>query len=649
MGLIAGISSKENDASLRTLLESMSSIQNHRDDSSSVYHIVSQFGGVMANRQNNIFDKQISLELAGAMTIAGIVVLVDGVVLEVPKHMKYFRQKGYTLPVSSGSAVIAAAYKEWGIEFMKHLEGEFACAVWDDKNQTLFLSRDPYGHKPLHYSINQKRIIFSSEAKGILVADMPAEIDLISLSDYLSLNCIPNPATIYKNIRQVAPGETMVVCDNHVTSYTYWEPMMDEDASLTLNDAANHLSDTIRSAVRKRMLSEDVYCFLSGGVDSSMILSFAAELTSKQIHAVTVSFNEEESNELPDAIVMAQHVGAQHHHVTAKADLFFDMLETLIFHHDSPFTDTSAYPSYYAGKLGRRFTDIILTGDGPDQTMAGSSHHVFAAQNDIFTNRSGLARRVNSLCAHMGMTFGRNLEPSLRSKAIRHLYRKSLDPIHAAFELRSYFPNLIKEFLCNAEVWDIHNTQDPYRHPRAWFAQSKTKDPINQYLYADIIFYVPEDLMVKVDRMCMAHGLETLSPFQDRDLAAVVAALPSKYKLNISPQGKVTTKYILKQLAKQRFPASLLNKQKQGFAIPIDKWLRQDDGKFLKDILLDPRTLNRGYFNKKHMEKYVINFIGNKCDYFYASPHSIVSLLTLELWHRSYIDSTIKARQDIHR
>ena len=643
MGIIAGIYYfKEADPSLYELLTRMCTIQRHRDSSKPIRYSTSHFGAVMSNRQNHLSESNSANEQTGKATINGIAAFVDGIVLDVPKHMRYFRQRGYHLSVSSGSSVIAAAYKEWGKDFREHLEGEFACAVWDEDNEVLLLSRDPYGHKPLHYAIDHRRIIFSSEAKGILVGGVSPEIDLLAFSDYLSLNCIPHPATIFKHIRQVSPGETMIISRGRTRSHVYWVPRMEEDSTLKLDDAVNQVSDSLRNAVKKRMVGDEAYCFLSGGVDSSMVLSYASELSHKTVNAITIGFDESETNELPDAVAMARHVGAKHHHVTARAEYFFDMLETLVFHHDSPFTDTSAYPSYYAGMLGRQFTDIILTGDGPDQTMAGSSHHVFAAHHNIFAQRNAFIQRFCSLGADLAKTLCRDLSPSLLSKVWRNLDRRSFDPIHAAFEIRSYFPNLIKESLCEEEVWRVHLEHDPYRHPRSWFSQSKTNDPINQYLFADIKFYIPEDLMVKVDRMCMAHGLETLSPFQDVELASIVSSLPSKYKLHISPQGTITTKYILMQLAEHRFPPSLLNKKKQGFAIPVDTWLRQNDGEFLKNILLDPRTLNRGYFKKKQLEKYVHDFLAHRCDFYYACPYSLVSMLTFELWHRLFVDDSVK-------
>ena len=179
---------------------------------------------------------------------------------------------------------------------------------------------------------------------------------------------------------------------------------------------------------------------------------------------------------------------------------------------------------------------------------------------------------------------------------------------------------------------------DPYRHPDSWFEQGEGLDDVNKYLLADMKFYLPDDLMIKVDRMCMAHGLETLSPFLDRDFSEIVNMLPGKYKIHLDENGQIITKYALKKVCQERFPSGILNKKKQGFGIPLEKWLRQDKGKCLREILLDPRTLNRGYFKKRSMEKLVDVFINNKGDYFFPNANGVVGLLTLELWHRRYLD-----------
>ena len=622
----------EGAATMENTLHKMAKAQVHRSNGGKVETFIHRdIGLCMSNRHDSIFGSCKNREIQQAV----ISVIIDGIVLNVPDLKGILGQGGYDSPRCS--SVITKAYQKWGLDFMSHLQGEFSCAIWDEQEKRLVLARDPFGKKPLHYYQKAAALYFSSEIKGLLVAGVPSEINLVGLSDYLSLNCIPYPATIFKGIYQVPPGGMLIADSKGLRIKTWWEPIIIEDRAISLKDAVSDISVVLERAVSKRLIQEDTYCFLSGGIDSSAIVSFASEIAGKKIHAVSVGFEEEEENELDDAAIMASHVGAEHHPLIVRPDSFFDMLETLVWHHDSPFTDTSAYPTYFAARAGARFTDVILTGDGPDQTMGGSSHYVFAVQNNIFDPRSQGRKTSCRLTSKFFEILVKDPVPSLFSKALRKLYRESLTPVHAAFDLRSYFPDIVKRFLCSHEMWKVHVDNDPFRHPESWFRAAGNVDDVNKYLYADMKFYLPDDLMIKVDRMCMAHGLETLSPFLDRDVVALVNQLPGLFKIRVQ-HSAIITKYILKEACKDRFPPQILHKKKQGFGIPLENWLRKDNGKMVKDILLDPVTLNRPYFRKEAMENLVDVFLKGKGDYFYPSPNAVAGLLTFEIWHRKYLD-----------
>lgn len=640
MGLIAGIYSIENKAiDSGRHLEEMIKCQKHRcHGGKPVKHINKQIAIAMVNPLDCIFaGDNIKINYHSLFGLYdGIYAFTDGIVLDLPKHKKYFESNGLSIHDNACSTIVAAAYRKWGLDFMAHLEGEFSCVVWDEKKKKLVLAHDPYGHKPMHYYSDNKKFYFSSEIKGILKAGVKTDIDLTSLSDFLSLNCIPYPATIFKNIFQVPPGSMVIVDSNDIKVKKYWGPVISVDKTITFEDAVQMVSESLKEAVKKRMIAKSTYRFLSGGMDSSAIVSFMAEVSSSHVNAVSVGFEEEEENELEDAAVMAKHVGAKLHQVIAKPDSFFDMLDIMVLHHDSPFTDTSAYPTFYAGKLGSSLTDIILTGDGPDQTMGGSGHYVFAVKNNIFADRKKTFQFLAGIGADIASVLSIDPTPGLFSKIYRKLYRDSISPVHAAYDIRSYFPDIVKKYLCTNDLWKIHAADNPYRHPEAWFKRAQGLDDINKYLYADMEFYVPDDLMIKVDRMCMAHGLETLSPFQDIRLAEIVNKLPGRYKILQTKDNQIITKYILQKVCENRFPEEILTKKKKGFGIPLEKWLKQDKGEKIKEILLDTRTLKRGYFKEKSVEKFVNVFLENKGDYFFPGSNAIAGLLTLELWHRRY-------------
>jgi len=612
----------------------MMECQMHRDQSPAVMHVGTNFAMGMSNRHDTSNGNS---QEPRATAHFDIHAFVDGIVLNAPRHQRYFENIGDPIR-ATGSAIIAAAYRKWSLKLMDQLEGEFSGAIWDNTAQKLILIRDPYGHKPLHYYHDDRQFIFSSEIKGILAAPIARELDLVHLSDFLSLNCVPCPGTMFKNIFQVPPGCLLVYEKGKLSILPYWSHRIAADDRLTIEEAAAQLTERIRDAVKKRMVTNQTYCFLSGGIDSSAVVSFAAEMSSKPIQAISIGFREEEWNELEDATVMAQHVGAEHHQLIAEPASFFEMLDLIVFHHDAPFTDTSAYPTYVAAKLARQFTDVILTGDGPDQTMGGSGHHVFAVQHHLFKEKNKPQQTFWRINRNIFTPLIDEPLPSIISKIARYCHRNSLTPVQQAYELRSYFPEIVKKFLSSADLWEIHSKNSPYRHPEAWFSAVPTQDDINKYLYADMKFYITDDLMIKVDRMSMAHGLETLSPFQDRGIAQLVNHLPGAMKIHIGADQKISTKHILKKVCQQRFPEKILQKKKQGFGIPIEKWFQRDNYRFVKEILLDERTLKRNYFDRKAIQKMVQTFISDKGDYFYPNPHAVVALLTLELWHRRYLD-----------
>ncbi|GAB6098050.1 asparagine synthase (glutamine-hydrolyzing) [Desulfatiferula olefinivorans] len=642
MGLIAGIYSKQNGImSHEKKLADMVSCQKHRcRGDSSVLYICDRIAIAMVNHLNSVFsleDAPINYDKFGHY--GGIFAFTDGIVLNVPEHKRAFEKDGIPVQDDTCTSIVAAAYQKWGLDFMVHLEGEFSCAIWDKKLQRLLLVRDPYGHKPLHYFNGKNEFYFSSEIKGILKAGIKPEIDMTSLSDFLSLNCIPYPSTIFKHIFQVPPGSMVSIENNKIEVKNYWHPTIKEDRSISFDNAVIQANQLIKEAVKKRAVGKDKsFCFLSGGMDSSALVSFLAEISSGPVEAICVGFEDDESNELEDAETMANHVGVKLHQVIANPESFFDMLNTLVYHHDSPFTDTSAYPSYYAGKLGAGLTDVILTGDGPDQSMGGSGHYVFALKNQIFSKRNLLRKTLSRLGSVQASLICADPTPGLVSRINRKLYRDSLSPVHAAYDVRSYFPDIVKKYVCTRDLWNIHLDRNPYRHPESWFLSANGADNINKYLYADMKFYVPDNLMIKVDRMCMAHGLETLSPFQDIKLAELINKLPGTFKIFQEENKQFRTKYILNKVCEKRFPDQILNKKKKGFSIPLDKWLRQDAGEKIKEILLDPITLRRGFFKPESIKKMIDIFLQDKGDYFFPSPNSITALLTFELWHRNYID-----------
>ena len=633
---------KGRHANFNATLNHMFAALKHRGEDSRITLLGNNLAIGMSNTQNdmrNLSKANRTLEIN--KSDAGIYAFVDGVVLNIPELVKYFRNNGYAVRESSCSAIVTAAYDRWGLNFMDYLEGEFSCVVWDKKNQRCIMTRDPFGHKPLHYYIDENKLILSSEIKGILAAGVMPEIDILSLSDFLSLNRLPNPATFFKNIKQVPPGCTVIFSKKRITTHRYWNPRFEVDESLDFDSAILQLEDEIKNAVKKRLLTKDIYCFLSGGIDSSTVLSFAAELSGRPVHAITAGFKEEEVNELEYAKVIAKYLKVKHHHVLIKDKDFFDTLDKLVFHRDSPFTDTAAYPLYHTAEFAKRFTDVILTGDGPDQTIGCSGDNIFALQRNLL---SGGAEALQLFLKFNYEVFKRLYGKPAFTVFFKNLYKGYIPAARIIYNLNSYFPDIVKRFLCSDDIWDVHTRCNPYKRIDRWFKEVGKADSLNKFLFVDMKSFVADDIMVNLDRMCMAHGLETVSPFHDLKVCRFLNKLPTRYKIKFMPDGQVITKFILRTMSPGRLPEPVLSMRKHGFDVPLEKWLKSGSGKFLREILFDSSILKRGYFKKDHLIRFVEDFIHSRGVHFpprytpYAHPRGIVALLTLELWHRRYIE-----------
>lgn len=636
MGVIGGLwLVGENEGDLRARLEALLGAQRHRDASPEAeVHSEADCACGMKDVHNAIWTNA----PARGIECNGAYAFVDGIVLEGRKLAAELKAQGIVLKGPTCAELVAGAYAAWGLDFMGHLEGEFGCAVWDSRERRLILASDPFAHKPIHYYRDAKGVIFSSEIKGLLAAGVPAEVDPVRLSDYLSLNAVPTPHTIFKGIRRVPMG-TMLVCTERDTSERqYWSHVPVPNRGIADDEAVHHVVGLLSKAISKRMVTPETYCFLSGGMDSSAVLSFTSELSDSPVVAITTAIEKEAYNEMDDAVAMAKHVGAVHHADACEPEHLFETLDTLVFHHDIPFSDSSAYPTYCGGKFAREHTDVIMTGEGPDESLAGNYRHVYAVEHNLFDERNRTKKALYRLMDRMVSPFIRDPAPSFLSKVRRKAHRESLSGVRIAYERMSFFPEIVKEYLCTPELWRHHVESDPYLYPESLFEEAGDVEGLRKYLHADIRFCGPDDLMIKLDRMCMAHGLETFAPFHDKELSRFLISLPADMKIRRGQDGQALTKYILRRACAGRFPPRLESKKKQGFSIPLGDWLRQDNGKYLCDLLLDDRTLSRGYFRPNAVRHMVDTFLSGREDYFFGSPGAMIALLTLELWHRRYID-----------
>lgn len=539
--------------------------------------------------------------------------------------------------IRSDAKCLLDIYLKVGTDFLKHIDGSYAIVIWDGAEKKLFLIRDRFGTKPLFYFIKKEKILFGSEIKSILEAiPYKPSLNLSSLNEFLSYGYVPTPDTMFDEIHQIRPGHFLAWEQGKVIEKSYWR-FKYQHANSEKPDSyyIEKFLSLLESAVKIRLEKcPDAGAFLSGGLDTSSVVSMMHKIKGNSFKVFTAGFAEEEYNEINEAKILSDFLKIEHFTTLIDFDKkFSNLIEKLVWHHDAPFADTSAIPSYYASELARKYVDTVFTGDFPDQLIGGSNHQVFTLNreaHDPIWKRKLRNRKINQFVTSLSLSAG---GLNLLDKIKRFLYRETFSLEDQRIISSMPIPPLLKRCLYHSDLFEVNRKNDPLENARFLYKSVTDHNLLDKLLYFDIYSYAADDLMIKVDRMSKAHGLEALSPFHDFELAEFMETVPAHLKIR---GGK--TKYILREALKPMLPEKTLKKKKQGFGMPIEKWLRKDLSDYVQDILFDHRTMNRGYFNKKFMNKLVTNFLENKTDYASGSEAAIICLITLEIWHRLYID-----------
>ena len=537
--------------------------------------------------------------------------------------------KGHVFKTQTDTEVIVHLYEELGPQCFEKLRGMFAFALWDEKKKTLILARDRVGIKPLYYSLTDKAIVFASEIKAIL-ADPAINRELAPeiIDRFLSFLYVPGEETLLKGICKLAPGHYLLVKDGKAEIRQYWDLQFFKPSERpSLKDAENELSNLLAETVELHMIADvPVGVLLSGGVDSTAVLSCAAERTDKEISTFTVGFSDPNvADERPYARLAAETCGSRHHEMTITASDFAEFLPRYVWHMEEPVCEPPAIALYYVSKLARNYVKVLLSGEGGDEAFAGYNNyrsiiwlerlkHVWPAVNGAASwglsqlNSWVHSARVAKYAPLVNATF-----PDYYYSRTSTPYRYSgngIGELYSADFLRSI---------------DREYTVEPIRK---LFSKVKNQGVLDQMLYIDTKTWLPDDLLIKADKMTMANSLELRVPLLDHRLLEFAASLPPDYKLN-----GFTLKYIWKKALSKRVPGRILKRRKAGFPVPYEFWLRNNLRDQVRAILTDRKTIERGYFQKTTVEK-LINANRDRGTY----SKEIFSLVALELWHRMFLD-----------
>lgn len=522
--------------------------------------------------------------------------------------------------------VLLRLYEDYGLAAIPMLRGMFACAIWDQQAQRLVLARDRLGKKPLFYSVRNGKLAFASELKALLVEGPSPEIDPVALHHYLTFQYIPAPLTIFQGIRKLLPGHVLVYEDGKVSESAYWSlSYADKQPRRSDREYLEEWTALLQESVQLRLASDvPLGAFLSGGVDSSSVVAWMSRLSDRPVKTFSIGFKDDAFNELPYAREVATLFGTEHHEFVVEPSAV-EVLPTLVRVYDEPYADSSAIPTYYVSELSRRHVTVVLNGDGGDELLAGYPRY------DLLP---GDRLRDRWLHGTVGRQLGRCLDAVGWAGPLGRRVRRRLDRGVAPFSRTylgriCYFSPAEKEQLYTGAFRGAVAGHDSYALLAQWFEEADADDLLDRLLAVDTRSYLPDDLLVKVDRATMAHGLEARSPLLDHRLVEFAASLPVDQKIR-----RGQTKYLLKSSMRGLLPDALLDRPKMGFGVPIDRWFREDCRGFVRDTLLSPRSLQRGYFDPAAVRDLVEQQRQGACSY----GSRIYALLMLELWHREYAD-----------
>ena len=612
----------------KNFLERMNNVLIHRGPDGEGMFIDSNVG--LGHRRLSIIDLEAGMQPMGNED-GSVQVVFNGEIYNFPELKKELENRGHIFKTRSDTETIIHGYEEWGEDFVGRLRGMFAIALWDIRIKKLLLVRDRVGKKPLYYYLEKNRLVFASELKALLEdQNIPRDIDLIALDSYLSFGYVPSPLSIFKGIRKLPPAH-LAVYHNGFTLRRYWHLDMENEVSPNSEvEVLEELRSLFDEAVSIRLISDvPLGAFLSGGVDSSAVVASMAEVMGTEpVKTASIGFTDKKFDELQFARVVSDRFHTDHAEFVVNPDVI-EILDDIVWHLDEPFADASSIPTYYVSKMARKKVTVALSGDGGDEILAGYvQRYSMNRMEDNIRKKIPRILRENIL-GPIARSYPKAdfLPRPLRLKCF--LTNLSLTFEEAYFrDMSFYFLPEMKKKLYRPEFASEVKDFDAFSVLGKHFKKNRNPDVTTQAQYVDIKTYLPEDILVKVDRMSMAHSLEVRSPILDHKLMEFVGKLPSFLKLKGSE-----SKYIFKKINESRLPKGILYRKKQGFSIPLANWLRGELKNFAYETLFSTRSCLDAYFDIGYIKNLWKRHQGGRQDYAYP----LWGLMMFELWRQKFL------------
>jgi len=541
-------------------------------------------------------------------------------------------QKGHIFYTHSDTEVIVHLYEEFGDKCLNELNGMFAFAIWDSRKNRVFLARDRIGIKPLHYIISNGKLIFGSEIKSILeVETVKREVNLNALHQFIGFEYVPAPDTMFKGIKKLLPGHMLIFEKGKCTIRKYWDLEFSTPENQSVEFYSAKIYDLLKKSVERRLVSDvPIGAFLSGGIDSSAIVGLMSDLVDQPVKTFSIGFEDQSYNELKYARIVADYFGTEHHEEIIRPDAV-QMVDKIIKHLDEPFADVSVFPTYMVSELAKKHVTVVLSGDGGDELFAGYDWYK-ASKLDRYYRKIPQKIRHNVISKTI-----QQLPISRQKKGAANMLKRFVEgsslPVAGRHVRWQYFTtNAERNELFSNKFNEISYFLRDFDCVDKYYSMNNASDELSKEQFIDVKMYLPDDILVKVDRMSMANSLEARVPFLDHNLAEFSATIPQHLKLH-----GITTKYILKRAMSDLLPKEIIHRQKQGFSIPMKNWLRDELLNMMLDLLSKERIEEKGYFNYEYVNKIVQQHLDGKRN----NAHQLWMLMTFELWHENYIDQRL--------
>jgi asparagine synthase (glutamine-hydrolysing) len=547
-------------------------------------------------------------------------IVYNGEIYNFKEIREQLVKEGYSFTSGTDTEVILKAFHRWNLEALQHFNGMFAIALYDHGSSELYLIRDRIGVKPLYYYYKDSTLVFASELKSIInYPGFEKELDLEALNMYLYHGYITSPYCIFRNVAKLEPGTYIKATESSIEKNNYWDlkekfEKREVREGLSEEKAVKELDELVTSSVGYRMISDaPIGAFLSGGYDSSLVSAVMQKISNAPIKTFTIGFNSKDFNEAGHAKEVAKHLKTDHHELYLPVSKISDIVEKIPQFYDEPFADSSQLPMMLVSEFARKDVTVILSGDGGDELFCGYSNY---DRDSFYEKYSGISSVLNSLNERIP------LEPIARS--IHHKFDKyfhlnnRINIINLGYiRSKPYLNGLVKDF--------------PYTLNDKYFITAGLSDNIQEaHMLQDMLTYLPDDIMVKVDRATMSASLEGREPLLDYRLFEFAFNIPHKLKCN-GPDKK----YLLKKLAHKYIPEKLLNRPKKGFAVPINEWLKGDVSFLTKKYLSKEYLREQGIFTEEVVARLINKFLKENDNG--VATRYVWHLIVFQLWYERYM------------